>query len=132
MAASSPAGPVRALLLGTLGSNSLRTGVTLGISQPFAMAPYQNLTFYVRGSAALSAGTLIFEEADWDPLTEKIFAGTWSTIATLTLSSVFASAGGEAAYHVGGPGGSYCYAFVRARIGTTVVGGTVTVVARAN
>lgn len=84
---------------------------------------YDNLTVYIEASAALSAGTLIIEESRRDSDT-----AAWSQIASVTLSSPFASAGGEYAYHL--PVSSY--AWVRGRIGTTVVGGTITVELRAN
>ena len=122
MAANSPAGPLRAPCF---------TAGTTGSSQPINCAPYPYVTVYVTASAALSAGTLIVEEADYDPLTESPYGGTWSTITTVTLSSVFGSAGGQSAIHIGGPGGGYAYAFLRVRIGTTVVGGTLAAVLRA-
>ncbi len=84
---------------------------------------YNNLTVYVEGSAALSAGTLIIEESRrLDEL------GTWSQIASVTLATPFASAGGEYANHLP----VSAYAWVRCRIGTTVVGGTISVELRAN
>ncbi len=84
---------------------------------------YNNLTVYIEGSAALSAGTLIIEESRRIEDT-----GTWSQIASVTLATPFASAGGEYANHL--PVSSY--GWVRCRIGTTVVGGTISVELRAN
>ncbi len=121
MAAASPAGPLRAPCF---------TAGTTGSSNPIDCSPYPYITVYLKSSAALSAGTVIIEEADYDPRSEVVPA-SWSTISTLTLSSVFASAGGQAAVHIGGPGGGYAYAFLRVRIGTTVVGGTLAAVLRA-
>lgn len=85
---------------------------------------YNNITVYVRGSAALSAGTLIIEEA-----VDPGDTAAWSQIGSITLSTPFASAGGEYAYHLPAPS---AYAYVKTRIGTTVVGGTITVEVRAN
>lgn len=93
---------------------------TAGISQPKDCRGYEHLTVYLTASAALSAGTLIVEEASWDPMAEAIYTGTWSQIASYTLSSVFASTGGQSAQHLP----VTHYANVRTRIGTTVVGGT--------
>ncbi len=84
---------------------------------------YNNLTVYIEGSAALSAGTLIIEESRRIDDTN-----TWSQIGSVTLATPFASAAGEYAYHAP----ISAYAFVRTRIGTSVVGGTITVEVRAN
>ncbi len=81
-------------------------------------AGYEALTVYVTGSAALSAGVLIIEESP-----TKGSTGTWSQIASVTLATPFASAGGEYATHLP----LSAYAYVGARIGTSAVGGTITV-----
>lgn len=125
MSASSPAGPLRALLVGT-NTAGVFSGVASGSSHgPIEIGSYQNLTLYVVASAALSAGTVIIEERD-QPQDAP------SVIDTITLATPFVSAGGTYAYHVGGPGGSFAYGQISARIGTSVVGGTVYVVLRAN
>lgn len=114
----SPGGPVRVVLF----TNA--TTAANGSSQPIDITGATTLTFYVKASAALSAGTLIFEERDQ-------VSDVPSLIDTVTLATPFVSAGGTYAYHVGGPGGSFCYGLISARIGTSVTGGTLTVVLRA-
>ncbi len=84
---------------------------------------YNSLVVYIRGSAALSAGTLIIEESD-DP-NEAL---TWSQIGSVTLATPFAAAGGKFAYHPQ----VAAFGWVRCRIGTTVVGGTISVTLGAN
>ena len=123
----SGASPLRTLLLGSQATDGTITGVTSGTSQGLAVEAYANVTIYVTASAALSAGTLIVEEADYDTDREMI-SNNWSVVATYTLSSVFSGAGGKAANHL--PAASYNH--VRVRIGTTVVGGTVYVRMGAN
>ncbi len=84
---------------------------------------YNYVTVIIEGSAALSAGTLIIEESRRIDET-----GTWSQIGSVTLATPFASAGGQFGYHLS----ISAYPFIRTRIGTTVVGGTITVEVRAN
>lgn len=102
----------------TLGylSVPLLSGVTTGTGPSILVRGYPSLTLYITGSAALSAGTLILEESD-DPA----YAGTWSAMSSTTLATPFASAGGKYAVHLQQSASAY----VRARIGTNVVGGTV-------
>lgn len=122
------ASPLRARLLGTLNTDSTITGVTTGTSQGIPVAPYENFTVYVFASDALSAGVLLVEEADYDQQQTTPYSGTWSQVSSTTLSSTFAAAGGQVGIHL--PAGAYGY--LRVRIGTTVVGGTITAVLRAN
>jgi hypothetical protein len=86
---------------------------------------YNNIVVYIEASAALSNGTLIIEESR--RMTET---NTWSTIATVTLSTQapFDSGAGQFGYHLP----FAAYTFIRTRIGTTVVGGTITVEVAAN
>ena len=70
--------------------------------------------FMVEWSASTSAGVITIEEAS-----ATDYAGTWSSIATVT----WAVDDSTEAVHVGPIAG----AALRARISTTVVGGTVTV-----
>ena len=125
MAAASPGLPQRALVVGA-GSPTLPVGVATGAERaPVECSPYQNLTFYVVASAALTAGVITLEERDQP-------GDVPAVIDTITLATPFASAGGTYAYHVGGPGGSFAYGYISARITTDVVGGLVYVVLRAN
>ncbi len=113
--------PKRVLLVGSQNNAGIITGVASGGSHGSQNCEgYTCLVVYVIGSAALSAGTLLIEERDQpqDPP---------GLIASITLSSPFASAGGTYAYHL--PVSAYGY--VSARIGTSVTGGTVSAVLRA-
>ncbi len=94
----------------------LLSGATTGTSEPVDVNAFLSLAVTITATAALSAGTLIVEESD-DPL----YAGTWSTIATENLATIFASGGGKSVRHY--PNSAYGY--VRTRIGTTVVGGQI-------
>lgn len=99
-------------------------------SQPINVANFTNLTFYVTGSDdAISAGVVTFEEADYNPDVTGPYSGTWSSLGTVNATTVANAA--QVGVHIGGPGGSFAYGFVRARISTAVAGGTVSVVLRA-
>src|SRR5262249_47552317 len=114
--------PKRVVLVGT--PNVLGTtiaGVTSGSSTgPVNCEGYTCHTLYVVASAALSDGTLIIEERDQPQ-------DVPGQVASITLSTPFASAGGTYAYHVFAPS---AFGYLSARIGTTVVGGTIYVVLR--
>lgn len=114
-------GPFRAQLL---------TTATAGESLAFDVSSYGFLTFYVKTNGTPTAGTVVLEEADWNPQTDPATGLAWSTIATVTLTSDVGDSS-QYAYHVGGPGGSFSFAFVRARIGTSVTGTTIDVTLRA-
>lgn len=114
MSAVNPTGPVRVVALNAVAS---------GTSIPIEAGARLNWTAYIKGSAALSAGTLLVEEADFDPSNDTVPA-TWSTVVSVTLATPFASAGGQYANHL--PAATYSY--LRARVGTSVTGGTITVV----
>lgn len=124
MAVTNPGGPLNAPLLGTFNADGTITGVASGTSQSIDAQGYANLTVYAYASAAISAGTLIVEEAYKHPSTQALPTGTYSQVTSVTLSSPFSAAGGWVAIHLGGPGGQYAYDYVRVRIGTAVEGGT--------
>lgn len=94
----------------------LLSGATTGTSQIVPINAFTSLDVTITATAALSAGTLLVEESD-DPG----YAGTWSLIENVNLASVFASAGGKSVRHYA----NSSYQFVRTRIGTTAVGGTI-------
>jgi hypothetical protein len=71
-------------------------------------------TFFVEWSAGTSAGVITIEEA-----ADATYTGTWSSLATVT----WAVADSTEAVHLG----PAPYGAIRARISTTVTGGTVTV-----
>lgn len=112
--------PIRSLQVG-INTSGIETGVASGSQHaPVNCEGYRDIVLYVKGSAALSAGTVVIEERD------KL-EDTPGTIATITLSTPFASTGGTYAYHLQ----TACYGYVNARIGTSVVGGTLIVILRA-
>ncbi len=119
MAAATSGAPFRALLLGVQNEDGTITGVASGTSQGHDCSSYPYLAIVLDSSAALSSGTLIAEEADYDPDRQVIYSGTWSQIASYTLSSVFASAGGQAIQHLQ----PSRYPFVRVRLSVAAVGG---------
>lgn len=120
MSVTSPGAPLRAVLVGS-DTNGQIGGVASGSAHaPVNCAGYTNLVVYVKASAALSDGTLIIEERD-------LASDAAGQIASITLATPFASAGGTYAYHLQ----NAAYGYVNARIGTTVVGGTITAVLRA-
>ncbi len=112
MSAVSSAGPLRAVLF---------PAGTTGVSIPIPADGRLNWTFYLTASAALSAGTFVIEECDYNPQVNTVPA-TWSQVASVTLATPFASTGGVYAYHLQ----QACYGYLRGRIGTTAVGGTLT------
>lgn len=95
-------------------------------SQPFDCSEHPLLTLYVSVSGTLGAGTLILEEAAYDPLKAQTYAGTWSPIQTIDLTGIADL--NMVAYHIGGPGGTFAFKMVRARISVAVTSGTVTAV----
>lgn len=107
-----------------------------GSSQHYDLSHYGPLTVYVTAVGTISTGTLLIEEADWNPDTETDFGGTWSTVQTIDLTALTGASapGNQTAYHIptSAPG-SYAWAFVRARISVAVTGtgGSVKVVMRA-
>lgn len=100
-----------------------QTGVMTGTGVPVEVKAYTSPSTEITASAALSDGTLIIEESS-DPL----YAGTWSQIESVTLSSVFSGAGGKSVRHH--PQSSYGY--IRTRVGTTVAGGTISTIVQAS
>jgi hypothetical protein len=112
------AAPFRTLMLGSVNTAGVETGVTTGTSEAKDCSAYPRLTAYLRGVDTINAGTVILEEACFDPGV-PYYSGTWSLIYTFTASTV--SGGAQQAYHFPSP---TPYKMVRARIGTTVSGGS--------
>lgn len=100
---------------------SATANATTGV--PVLCLGYTCLTAYVIGSGTTTTFSIVLEEADYNPAHEAadFYTGTWSAIATITEASVTGNA--QYAYHVGGPGGTYAFAYVRARLSAAVVGG---------
>jgi hypothetical protein len=108
-------------------ARGLDAAVTTGTSFQVDASGYRDITFYLQSNGTTSGGTVILEEADFGP-TDVPYTGTWSQIASVSASTFTGSA--QLAYHVTAP---TAFAFIRARIGSTITGGgTVTIVLRAN
>ena len=122
MAAVSSAGPLRVVLI---------TGATTtanGTSQWIDVSPYQNLSFFFKTTGNPGAGTCLIEEIDYDPKTQMVPTTTASAIVTVDIDTSVGT-DGQYAYHAAA---GRAYAFIRARIGTTVTVATLEVVLRAN
>lgn len=107
----------RTLLLGTLTAGVL-AGVTTGASQPVNASQQNQLSVYFIGIGTTSGGTILFEEADWNPDLELPYTGTWSLVTTVNATSI--TAGAQLAYHTTAPA---AFGFVRVRISATITGG---------
>lgn len=92
-------------------------GSTAGTGVPIDRSQFELLSYYLTSTGTTSGGTILIEEADWDPDTESIYTGTWSQIASIAASSF--TGGAQVAYHVG----PFAQAFVRARISSAITGG---------
>jgi len=98
---------------GEQGPYVIQAGAASGIGAVLTCAPAKRLTFYVVGTAGVSAGAVQIETAD-DPT----YAATWAPVG----SPITVVPSEETVVEVFGP-----FAAVRARISTPIVGGTVTV-----
>lgn len=92
------------------------SGVTTGTSAAYAVSPnVRGIKMIVKGSAGISAGAVQLEEAD-DPA----YAGVWAAVGGPLTAIVSADAQTNSQ---AGP-----FRFVRARVSTNIVGGTVDVI----
>lgn len=103
----------------------LPAGSTTGTSQPIDCSQISQLVIYLTSTGDTSTGNILIEEADWDPLVDSVYTGTWSQVATITTNSF--TGGAQVAYHIS----PNQYAFLRVRINTTVSsGGSIKAVGR--
>jgi hypothetical protein len=117
--------PARVLLLGIDVAGTI-TGVTTGTSQPIAMQRPGSLSIYLTSIGTTSGGTVLTEEADYDPDKDNPYSGTWSTISSVAASTF--TGGAQVAIHIVGP---VAYGFIRVRISSAITGGgTITAAAR--
>jgi hypothetical protein len=125
------ASPSRVLLLGTDVAGVI-TGVTTGTSDPVNASPFTTIVLYAASQGTTSGGTILFEEADWDPTLDAPYSGTWITLATLTASTFSGGAQTKVIPVLNSVGGQRsAWAFVRARINSNITGGgTITAVLR--
>lgn len=95
----------------TLQAAGTTTGNGIAVNIP---PGFKNHTIIVIGTAGISAGAVQVESADSDS-----YAGTWNAEG----SPLAAAASAEVAAHLTG-----VFLALRARVSTTVVGGTITVI----
>ncbi len=115
--------PARILLLGT-NVAGVYTGVTTGRSQPVNAQSQNQLSFYLRSLGTTSGGTILIEEADWDPAIDTPYDGDWSVITTISASTFTGTK--QLAYHTTAPA---AFGFTRVRISADITGGGTVVVA---
>jgi|KBSSwiStaDraftv2_1062776.scaffolds.fasta_scaffold1382503_2 hypothetical protein len=92
-------------------------GTTTGTSGPIDCRGYTQLTAWFTSVGTTSGGTIITEEASYDPLKDPTYGGTWSQIAS-RAASTFTGGVTLAVHFQEGD-----YAFVRFRISSDVTGG---------
>lgn len=91
-------------------------------SQPVVLARAAILTVNLKGTGTISAGTLLIEEASYDPQTEPIYGSTWSQVQSIDLTAV--TGGIAQSIHVPtSVPGQYAWDVVRGRISSAVTGG---------
>lgn len=108
------------LLLGSRVAGVL-TGVTAAqTSMPVNLKTYPLASIYVRASGGtISSGTLVIEQAWWDPISgDQPYGGQWSALQTITLSTL-SGTDQQQAFNVGAEASG----FVRVRLSAAVVGG---------
>lgn len=118
-------GPYFTRLLGTFSGGTL-TGVTTGTSQPLFRPAFENLSIYIQALGNPGVGTIVIEEAAWEPGVQPPYSGTWGTIQTVDMATFPTDA--QVAYHVTGS----CIQWVRVRISADVTVATVVVMAVGN
>ena len=91
--------------------------VSTGTGAAANVAGRTAIVVYLRSVGTTSGGVVTIEEADYDPNTEAVYAGTWLALTTVNASTF--TGGAQAAYHV--PAGAY--RFVRARVSSAITGG---------
>ena len=109
--------PFRALLLGTDTAGTYAGVTAIGSSRPIDASSYSLLTFYLTSIGVTSGGTVIIEEADWDPAIDMPYSGTWGALQTISASTF---TGGATLPVKISPN---CYGFVRVRVSATITGG---------
>jgi hypothetical protein len=113
---SAGAAPTRVLLLGTDTAGTY-AGVTAGTSQYVFPKGHELITFYFQSVGTTSGGTVLIEEADFDPATDKGYEGTWSQVASVSASTFTGTV--MLAQHYG----PNAWGAVRVRISSAITGG---------
>lgn len=107
--------PIATVLLGTANADGTFTGVTSGTSAGLDPGQSDQVTFAVIGNGTIAGGTVVLEEAY--QVAGTTYAGTWSTLTTVTASSLTGNAQQVIHYTPN------AMMTVRARIGTSISGG---------
>lgn len=96
-------------------------GTTTGTSPAVDLRNFGAFTVAVTGVGTISAGTLIIEEAEYDPAAVEPYQGTWSQIDSIDCTSV--SGGKTQLSHepVSSPG-LYVFSQVRGRFSVNISG----------
>lgn len=123
---SSGIGPYFTRLLGVQNADGTLTGVTTGTSIALKRWEFANLSIYIQAIGNPGVGTIVIEEAAWDPKTQLQYSGTWSPIQTVDAAALVTDA--QLAVHVTGS----CVGYVRVRISADVTVGTVVIMAMGN
>ena len=123
---SSGIGPYFVRLLGVQNADGTLTGVATGTSIALKRWEFANLSIYIQAIGNPGAGTIVIEEAAWDPKTQIPYSGTWSPIQTVDAATLVTDA--QLAVHVTGS----CLAFVRVRISVDITVATLVVMAVGN
>lgn len=110
--------PKQVLLLGTVATTGIVSGVTSGTSIWIPSSAFGICTIYFRSVGTTSGGTLLIEESDWMPGDQAgANANTASQIASVSASAF--TGGVQQAYHIT----NSAYGYVRVRISSAITGG---------
>lgn len=91
---------------------------TAGVGVPIHPQGRDNICVYLTSHGTTSGGTILIEEADFDPNQGAlIYSGTWSVVGTV-LASAF-TGDQQLAFHVS----PNAYSAVRVRISSAITGG---------
>ena len=102
---------------------TVTTAANTGTSRPVNIQGRNNVAIFFASVGTTSGGTLVIEEADYDP-NGPVYAGTWSQIGPTINANDFTGTK-QQAVHVS----PNTYMFVRVRVASDITGGgTVTVV----
>ena len=96
---------------------TLLSAVTAGTSQPVDVSQHEAVAVFLQSAGTTSGGTVLIEEAEWDPDTEEVYTGTWSEVQSIAASSF----SGTASTMIHLP--PEAYGFVRVRISSAITGG---------
>lgn len=106
-------GPQRFKLL-----SAVTTAANTGTSAAINVHGRDEVTVYFQSTGTTSGGTLVIEEADYDPSVDPVYSGTWSQIKPTVNASDF-TGGAQQAVHIS----PNAYSNLRVRVATDITGG---------